>query len=126
MNSKNFDTILDYVFYGDEFDYNAWLRDLKIHLALSLDDITRDDTLLILLEIAHKNIWECYYRFDQKDFAFASLKALQHPWYSDKITKMAVNHLATTIFQNPDENLEATNVKDDRMIMRIIGSRMSY
>lgn len=127
MNKKIWflDAELDYVFEGDYIDYNKWLDPFKIHLSLSLDDDSRDEALLFYLEIAHKNIWECYYRLDN-EFPFASFEALNHPWYIDKITQMAVRHLATVLFQNPDENLEATNVKDDRMIMRILGSRMAY
>jgi hypothetical protein len=42
------------------------------------------------------------------------------------MTKMAVLHLAVTLFSNPDINLEAKDVKDDRMIQRIVGSRIGY
>lgn len=122
---KYFDYILDHPFTSDTFNYNKWLNEIKIHLSLSLDDDSRDNHLLAYLEIAHKNLWECYYRFDG-EYGFYSQKGVTHQWYSDNITKMAVFHLTAVFFQNPDEILEVRNFKDDRMIMRIIGSRMSY
>ena len=106
----------------NKFDYTQWLPSLKTQLAISELDTSRDDTLLSYLEIAHKNIWECFYRLND----FNSLNAIHHDWFSDAPTKLATLHLAATYFTNPDENVEAQNVVDNRMVMRLLGSRMNY
>lgn len=94
-----------------------WLNDLKLRLAIS--DNVRNPLLLEYLQIALENIWTQYYGFQLPvDFT--------HEWISDKATKLATLHLAVTLFNNPDINLEAQNVRDDRMLMRILGSRMRY
>lgn len=94
-----------------------WLNDLKLRLSIS--DNYRDKILLDYLKISHEAIWTQYY---QLKLPFD----ITHPWYQDEKTKMATLHLAVTLFSNPDINLEAKDVKDDRMIMRILADRMSY
>lgn len=100
--------------------YKTWLPTLK--LRLSLADNYRDTLLLEYLKIAHRNLWINYY---EKELVNDEVP-LSEKWATDEITKMATIHLAVTYFSNPDENLEATNVKDDRMVIRIIGHRMVY
>jgi len=102
-------------------DYKNWLADLK--LRLSIADTIRDNILLEYLQIAHINIWKDYYRLSLNP---AEEIPMENPWAQDSKTKMATLHLAVTFFSNPDINLEARDVKDDRMIQRIIGSRMGY
>lgn len=97
-----------------------WLSDLKLRLSLS--DSLRDNILLDYLKISHRNIWTNYYRLELINNEVPE----DHPWAYDTITKYATLHLAITLFSNPDENLEAKDVKDDRMIMRILGNRMVY
>lgn len=94
-----------------------WLNDLKLRLAIS--DNVRNSLLLEYLQVSHENIWTQYYGFQLPI-------DINHDWASDKTTKLATLHLAVTLFNNPDVNLEAQNVKDDRMLMRILGSRMRY
>ena len=102
-------------------DYKEWLPTFK--LLISIADVVRDAVLLDYLEIAHKNIWTNYYRLP---LAEDGSIPLLHAWSKDTMTKMAVLHLAVTLFSNPDINLEAKDVKDDRMIQRIVGSRIGY
>lgn len=101
--------------------YKKWLPTLKLRLSIS--DPYRDQILTDYLKIAHTNLWQNYYELelDQNNQIPET-----HEWSSDTITKMAVIHLAVTYYSNPDINLEATNVKDDKMVIRIIGSRMVY
>lgn len=94
-----------------------WLNDLKLRLSIS--DTFRDQILLDYLRISHEAIWTQYYQLQLPVDA-------DHPWYNDFKTKMATLHLAVTLFSNPDINLEARDVKDDRMIMRILADRMKY
>ena len=101
--------------------YNLWLPTLKLRLSIS--DNLRDQILLDYLRIAHRNLFNNYYEIP---FTVENALIEKHIWYDDEVTKMAVIHLAVTYFSNPDENMEATNVKDDRMVIRIIGNRMVY
>lgn len=94
-----------------------WLNDLKLRLSIS--DSFRDKILLDYLRISHEAIWTQYYQFQLP-------MDITHPWYNDSKTKMATLHLAVTLFSNPDINLEARDVKDDRMVMRILANRMVY
>ena len=100
------------------FDYKNWLSILK--LRLSLNDSLRDNILLDYLKISHENLWTNYYRLEWNE------DVESHPWFNDEKTKLAVIHLSVTLFSNPDENLEAKDVKDDRVIMRLLGNRMVY
>lgn len=101
--------------------YNKWLPLLKMRLSIA--DNFRDTILIDYLEIAHKNLWKNYYELK---LDLDGNVPESHIWSKDTITKMATLHLAVTYFSNPDINLEATNVKDDRMVIRLIGSRMVY
>lgn len=94
-----------------------WLRDYK--LALAISDTLRDSVLWTYLELAREAIWTQYYGFELPVDEF-------HDWARDSKTKMATIHLAVTYFSNPDINLEARDVKDSRMIFRILGSRTNY
>ena len=102
-------------------DYKDWIYDLK--LMLSIADTIRDAFLTDYVEIAHKNIWTNYYRLELDEKGEIPTT---HVWAFDKQTKMATLHLAVTLFSNPDINLEGKDVKDDRMIQRIVGSRIGY
>ena len=94
-----------------------WLNDLKLRLSIS--DTFRDQLLLDYLKISHEAVWTQYYQMPLPTNSY-------HPWYRDAKTKMATLHLAVTLFSNPDINLEAKDVKDDRMMMRILADRMVY
>lgn len=101
--------------------YLKWLPDFKQRLAIS--DNYRDNLLIDYLYEAHKMLWDVYYELNLNTF---DVDGAMHPWYSDTTTKLAVFHLAVTLYENPDENIQAQNVKDDRVVIRIIRSRMKY
>ena len=101
--------------------YKKWLPTLKLRLSIS--DSLRDQILLEYLKIAHVNLWQNYYELP---LDINNEVPTSHPWSDDSKTKLAVIHLAVTYYSNPDINLEATNVRDDRMVIRIIGGRMVY
>lgn len=100
--------------------YIKWLPEFKQRIAIS--DNLRDNLLTDYLYIAHKNLWTRYYELPLLN----DEPNIYHNWYSDTITKIAVFHLATGLYENPDEVFQSQNVKDDRVIIRIIGERMKY
>ena len=106
----------------DRFDYGIWLREFKYHIAMAQEDESKNEMLKTYLYAAHKHIWDCYYRIGE----FELLETSEHPWFTDQLTKLATFHVATTLVTNPDVNLEARDVKDERMIFRILGSRVNY
>lgn len=101
--------------------YLKWLPEFKQRLSIS--DNFRDPLLIDYLYISHKNLWSLYYELPFNQFEEPSEN---HPWFSDPTTKLAVFHLAVGLYENPDETYQAQNVKDDRVIIRIIGERMKY
>lgn len=100
-----------------DFDIKTWLKDLKIQL--SIQDEYRDDILTEYLNISREAIWTQYYELNLPIDE-------THIWASDSKTKMATLHLGITLFSNPDINLQAKDVRDDRMIYRILSNRVNY
>lgn len=101
-------------------EFYEWLESLKKNLAIS--DSYRDDILLEYIDVAHRNVWTQYYQLDLVN----DLVPDDHDWAYDHVTKLATLHLAATYFSNPDEDKRGSNLIDNRMIYRILGSRVNY
>lgn len=107
-------------FLDPQHPLSNWLFDFKKQNAISFD--FKDEIILDYLELARKQIWTLYYGLKLEE---NQLIPDEHPWAWDLQTKWATIHLAATLHNNPDSNLELrpSSLKN-AVLLKLVGDRL--